>query len=42
MNLLFVIVAAVLTEVAFVVTVRKLHDRSIHQAFSRARSRFGW
>ena len=42
MNLLFVIVAAVLTELAFVVMVRKLHDRSIHQALSRALSRFGW
>ena len=42
MNLLLVIVAAVLTELAFVMMVRKLHDRSIHQAFSRARSRFGW
>jgi hypothetical protein len=41
MNLLFVVVAAVLTEVAFVMLVRKLHDRSIHQAFSRALSRFG-
>ena len=42
MNFPFVIVAAVLTELAFVVMVRKLHDRSIHQAFSRALSRFGW
>ena len=42
MNLLSVIVAAVLTGLAFVVMVRKLHDRSIHQAFSRARSRVGW
>ena len=39
MNLLFVIVAAVLTELAFVVMVRKLHDRSIHQVFSRACAR---
>ena len=42
MNLLFVLIAALLTEVAFVVMVRKLHDRSIHQALARARSRFGW
>jgi len=42
MNLVFVVVAAVLAQVAFVITVRKLHDRSIHQALSRAVSRFGW
>ena len=43
MNLVFVVVvAAVLAQVAFVITVRKLHDRSIHQALSRATARFGW
>ena len=42
MNLLSVIVAAVLTGLAFVVMVRKLHDRSVHQVFSRACSRVGW
>ena len=42
MNLPLVILAAVLTQVAFVLTVRKLHDRSIHQALARAVSRFGW
>ena len=42
MNLVFVVVAAVLAQAAFVITVRKLHDRSIHQALSRAVSRFGW
>ncbi len=42
MNLLLVVVVAVLAQVAFVLTVRKLHDRSIHQALSRAFARFGW
>ena len=42
MNLLLVVVVAVLAQVAFVLAVRKLHDRSIHQALSRAFSRFGW
>jgi hypothetical protein len=42
MNLLFVILAAVLAQAAFVLTVRKLHDRSIHQALARAFTRLGW
>ena len=42
MNLLLIVVAAVLAQTAFVVAVHKLHDRSIHQALSRALSRFGW
>ena len=43
MNLLLVVVVvAVLAQVAFVLTVRKLHDRSIHQALARAFARFGW
>ena len=35
MNLVLLIVAAVLTQVAFITLVRKVHDRSIHQAFGR-------
>jgi hypothetical protein len=42
MNLLLIVVVAVLAQVAFVLTVRKLHDRSIHQALARAFARLGW
>ena len=41
MNLVLLIAAAVLTQVAFVTLVRKVHDRSIHQAFGRAVAWFG-
>jgi hypothetical protein len=42
MTVLYVIAAALLTEALFVVVVRKLHDRSIHQMLSRTVARFGW
>jgi len=35
MNLVLLIVAAVLTQVAFITLVRKVHDRSIQQALGR-------
>jgi hypothetical protein len=35
MNLVLLVVAAVLTQVAFVTLVRKVHDRSIQQALAR-------
>ena len=35
MNLVLLISAAVLTQIGFVTLVRKLHDRSIQQAFVR-------
>ena len=35
MNLVLLVVAAVLTQVAFVTLVRKVHDRSIQQAYAR-------
>ena len=35
MNLVLLILGALLTQVAFVTLVRKVHDRSIHQAFGR-------
>lgn len=41
MTLLTIVVAALLTEALFVVAVRKLHDRSIHQVLSRTLARFG-
>ena len=36
MNSVLLVLAAVLTQVAFVTLVHKVHDRSIHQAFGRA------
>jgi hypothetical protein len=41
MSLVLFIVAVLLTQAAFITVVRKVHDRSIHQALSRAFSRFG-
>ena len=35
MNLVLLVVAAALTQVAFVTLVRKVHDRSIQQALAR-------
>jgi hypothetical protein len=35
MNLVLLVLGVVLTQVAFVTLVRKVHDRSIQQAFSR-------
>ena len=35
MNLLLLILGALLTQVAFVTLVHKVHDRSIQQAFGR-------
>ena len=35
MNLVLLISAIVLTQIAFVTLVRKVHDRSIQQAFAR-------
>ena len=35
MNLVLLIVAAVLTQAAFITLVRKVHDRSIQQALAR-------
>jgi hypothetical protein len=33
--------AVLLTQAAFITLVRKVHDRSIHQAFGRAAAWFG-
>jgi hypothetical protein len=41
MSLVLFIVAVLFTQAAFITVVRKVHDRSIHQALSRAFSRFG-
>ena len=35
MNLVLLALGALLTQVAFVTLVRKVHDRSIQQAFAR-------
>lgn len=35
MNVVLLIAGAVLTQIAFVTLVRKVHDRSIQQAFGR-------
>ena len=35
MNLVLFISAAVLTQIGFITLVRKVHDRSIQQAFAR-------
>jgi hypothetical protein len=35
MNLVLLVLGLVLTQVAFVTLVRKVHDRSIQQAFGR-------
>jgi hypothetical protein len=39
MTALLVVMAALLTQAAVVVMVRRLHDRSIHQALARALTR---
>jgi hypothetical protein len=39
MNLVLLILGALLTQVLFVTLVRKVHDRSIQQAFGRWFSR---
>ena len=35
MNLVLLVLAVVLTQAAFITLVRKVHDRSIQQAFAR-------
>ena len=35
MNFVLLILGALLTQVAFITLVRKVHDRSIHQALGR-------
>jgi hypothetical protein len=40
MTVLIAVFALLLTEAAFVILARKLHDRSIHQAVARTLARF--
>ena len=41
MNLALLVLGVVLTQIGFITLVRKVHDRSIHQAFGRALAWFG-
>jgi hypothetical protein len=41
MNSVLLVLAVLLTQAAFITLVRKVHDRSIHQAFGRAAAWLG-
>jgi len=41
MNFVLLTLGVLLTQAAFITLVRKVHDRSIHQAFGRAVAWFG-